>query len=139
MVPDVYGVQDSFWGPGPATVPDTADTDDSLNYMFVGFVPIVLFIWFGILGGGAFRRGRVLITGIAAAALIYALGRYTPLFALAYEWVPGVDKFRRPVDANFLLVAALALICGHLLSDYVRAGLPRLRMVASAAVVAGVV
>ena len=139
MVPDIYGVQSYFWGPGPATVPATAYTDDSFNYMFVGFVPIVLLLWFGILGGGAFRRGRVLITAIAAAALIYALGRYTPLFALAYEWVPGVDKFRRPVDANFLLVAALALICGHLLSDYVRAGLPRLRIVTTVAAVAGVV
>jgi hypothetical protein len=139
MVPNVYGVQDYFWGPGPATVPETAYTDDSFNYMFVSFVPIVLLIWFGILGGGVFRRGRVLITAIAAAALIYALGRYTPLFALAYEWVPGVDKFRRPVDANFLLVAALALICGHLLSDYVRAGLPRVRIMTTVAAVAGVV
>src|SRR5689334_22427361 len=128
MVPDIYGVQDYFWGPGPATVPETAYTDDSFNYMFVGFVPIVLLLWFGILGGGAFRRGRMLITAIAASALLYALGRYTPVFALAFEWVPGVDKFRRPVDANFLLVVALALICGHLLSDYVRAGLPRLRI-----------
>jgi hypothetical protein len=138
MVPDIYGVQDYFWGPGPATVPETAYTDDSFNYMFVGFVPIVLLLWFGILGGGAFRRGRVLITALAAAALIYALGRYTPLFALAFEWVPGVDKFRRPVDASFILVVALALICGHLLSDYVRAGLPRVRIVASSAVVAGI-
>ena len=37
MVPDIYGVQDYFWGPGPATVPETAYTDDSFNYMFVGF------------------------------------------------------------------------------------------------------
>src|SRR5215475_5110321 len=139
MVANVYGVQDYFWGPGPSTVPDTAYTDDSFNYMFVGFVPIVLLIWFGILGGGVFRRGRVLITAIAAVALLYALGRYNPLFALAFDWVPGVDKFRRPVDANFVLVATLALICGHLLSDYGRAGLPRLRIVASVAVVAGIV
>jgi len=138
MVPNIYGVQDAFWGPGPATVPETTYTDDSFNYMFVGFVPIVLLLWFGILGGGMFRRGRLLITAMAAAALIYALGRYTPLFALAFDFVPGVDKFRRPVDASFLLVAALALISGHLLSDYVRAGLPRLRMVTSIAAAAGV-
>jgi hypothetical protein len=138
MVPNVYGVQDYFWGPGPATVPETAYTDDSFNYMFVGFVPMVLLLWFGIVGGGVFRRGRMLVTAIAAAALAYALGRYTPLFALAFEWVPGVDKFRRPVDANFVLVAMLALICGHLLTDYVRAGLPRLRIIASVAVAAGV-
>jgi hypothetical protein len=138
MVPNVYGVHEHFWGPGPATVPETAFTDDSFNYMFVGFVPIVLVLWFGILGGGAFRRGRMLITAIAAVALLYALGRYTPLFALAFDWVPGVDKFRRPVDANFVLVATLALICGHLLADYVRAGLPRLRIVASVVAVTGV-
>jgi len=139
VVPNIYGVQDYFWGPGPATIPETAYTDDSFNYMFVGFVPIVLLLWFGVLGGQAFRRGRVLLTGFVVAALIYALGRYTPLFALLFDWVPGVDKFRRPVDANFVLVAALALLTGHLLSDYVRAGLPRLRVVASAAVAALVV
>jgi hypothetical protein len=138
MVANVYGVQDYFWGPGPSTVPATAYTDDSFNYMFVGFVPIVLLLWLGILGGGAFRRGRMLIAAIALVALLYALGRYTPLFALAFEWVPGIDKFRRPVDANFVLVAMLALICGHLLSDYVRAGAPRLHIVASAVIAAGV-
>jgi hypothetical protein len=138
MVANVYGVQDYFWGPGPSTVPETAYTDDSFNYMFVGFVPIVLLLWLGIVGGGVFRRGRILITTIAVVALLYAFGRYTPLFPLAFEWVPGVDKFRRPVDANFVLIAAFALICGHLLSDYVRAGLPRLRIVASAALASGV-
>jgi hypothetical protein len=138
MVANVYGVQDYFWGPGPSTVPETAYTDDSFNYMFVGFVPIVLLLWLGILGGGVFRRGRILITAIAVVALLYAFGRYTPLFPLAFEWVPGVDKFRRPVDANFVLIAAFALICGHLLSDYVRAGVPRLRVMASVALAAGV-
>ena len=47
----------------------------------------------------------------------------------AYEWVPGVDKFRRPVDANFLLVVALALhLRATCCADYVRAGLPRRRV-----------
>lgn len=138
MVPNIYGVQDEFWGPGPSTVPETAYTDDSFNYMFVGFVPIVLLVWFGVLGGWAFRRGRVFLTGVILAALVYAFGRYTPLFAFAFDWIPGVDKFRRPVDANFLLIAALALLCGHLLADYVRAGLPHRRILASVAVSAGV-
>jgi hypothetical protein len=58
------------------------------------------------------------------------LGRYTPFFAVMFDWLPGVSNFRRPVDAGFLLVAALALLSGHLMADYVRDGLPRGRVVA---------
>src|SRR5262245_14198589 len=139
VVPNIYGVQGEFWGPGPALVPETAYTDDSFNYMFVGAVPIVLLLWFGIVGGWAFRRGRILLTGVIAVALLYAFGRYTRLFPWAFDWVPGVNKFRRPVDADFVLVAALALLAGHLLADYVRAGLPRRRILASIAIAAGVI
>jgi hypothetical protein len=57
------------------------------------------------------------------------------VFALAYDFVPGVAKFRRPVDATFVFVAALALLAGHLLSDYMREGLPRRRVLLSIAVV----
>jgi hypothetical protein len=139
MVPNIFGVQDAFWGPGPEMVPEAAYTDDSFNYLFVGSVPVVLLLWFGLVGGWAFRRGRLLLSGIVAVALIYALGRYTPLFAWVFDWMPGVNKFRRPVDADFVLVAALALLVGQLLADYVRAGLPHRRILASVAVAAGVV
>jgi len=139
MVPNIYGVQGAFWGPSPASVPEAAYTDESFNYLFVGTVPIVLLLWFGVVGGWAFRRGRVLFTAIIACALVYALGRYTPLFEWAFDWVPAINKFRRPVDADFVLVAALALLVGQLLADYVRMGLPRRRILASIAVAAGVV
>jgi hypothetical protein len=67
-------------------------------------------------------------------SVLYALGRYTPVFGWAYDFVPEVAKFRRPVDATFVFVAALALLVGHLLADYVREGLPRRRVVLSLAV-----
>jgi hypothetical protein len=95
-------------------------------------------LWFGIVGRRAFRRGRLLLTGTLIFALLYALGRYTPFFAFAYAWFPEVEKFRRPVDADFVLVAALALLCGHLLADYVREGAPPRRVPASAIAAAGV-
>ncbi len=53
------------------------------------------------------------------------LGRYTPLFGLAFAYIPGIDMFRRPADASFVFSAALALLCGHLLTDYIRNGLPK--------------
>ena len=52
-------------------------------------------------------------------------GRYTPLYALAFDYVPGINLFRRPVDGAFVFVAVLAILAGHLLADYVREGLPR--------------
>ena len=109
-------------------------TDDSFNYLFVGVVPVILLLWLGVACGGAFRRGRILLAVTAGLAVLYALGRYTPAFAWAFDWVPGVSRFRRPVDGSFVFIAMLALICGVLLADYVREGVPRRRLLASVAV-----
>ncbi len=133
-VANIFGTQAAYWGPGPATVPELTGTDDSFNYMFVGSVPLVLLLWFGIAGGWAFRRNRVLFTGALVLSVLYAFGRYTPMFALAFDWLPGVSKFRRPVDADFIFVAALAILAGHLLADYISAGLPPRRILANVAV-----
>jgi hypothetical protein len=125
---NVFGSHDvNYWGPG-WRMPEIQFTDQSFNYLFVGMVPVLLLFWFGIAGGGVLRRGRLLMTGVMIAALLYMLGRYTPAFAFAYEWIPGVDLFRRPVDAGFVFIAAFALLCGHLLSDFVREGMPRISL-----------
>ncbi|MPZ39791.1 MAG: hypothetical protein GEU95_17380 [Rhizobiales bacterium] len=134
-VADIFGSHGEYWGPNGATEPLVALTDDSFNYLFVGVVPIILLLWFGIAGGGAFRRGRMLIAATAGLALLYALGRYTPTFAWMFDMVPGVNRFRRPVDGSFVFIAMLALICGALLADYIRDGVPRGRCVAIVAVV----
>lgn len=114
----------NYWGPG-WRMPEIQFTDQSFNYMFVGAVPAFLLLWFGIMGGAAFRRGRRLAAGILIFALLYMLGRYTPFFPLAFEWLPGASLFRRPVDGSFVFLAALALLAGHLLTDYIRDGWPR--------------
>ena len=62
MVANIFGTHGSYWGPGAATLPEVALTDDSENYLFFGVVPILLLLWFGIVGGGAWRRGRRLMT-----------------------------------------------------------------------------
>ena len=80
-----------------------------------------MLLWFGIAGGGLLRRGRRLLTGVLVVALLYMLGRYTPLYALAFDYVPGINLFRRPVDGAFVFVAALAILAGHLLGG-LRAG-----------------
>ena len=70
VVADIFGSHRAdYWGPNGATEPLVALTDDSFNYLFVGSVPVILLLWFGIAGGGAFRRGRMLLAATAALAL----------------------------------------------------------------------
>jgi hypothetical protein len=140
VVANVFGSHNAdfaYWGPNYETVPAVASTDQSFNYLFVGWVPMVILLWFGIVGGGAWQRGRRLFTGVLVVALLFALGRYTPLFGLAFDWMPAVSMFRRPVDANFVILTTIAILTGFLLADYVRHGLPPRRILRSVVVVAG--
>ncbi|MGC2083607.1 MAG: hypothetical protein WA702_09640 [Bradyrhizobium sp.] len=127
MVANIFGTHGHYWGPGATTLTEVALTDDSENYLFFGVVPILLLLWFGIVGGGVWRRGRRLMMCTLAVACLFMLGRYTPFYELAFRFVPGIDLFRRPADASFLFGIALALLVGHSLADYVRDGPPPFR------------
>jgi hypothetical protein len=134
MVPNIFGTHASYWGPGASTLADVALTDDGENYLFVGTVPILLLLWLGVIGNGAWRPGRRLMTGTLAIACLFMLGRYTPFYDLAFRFVLGVDLFRRPTDASFVFGIALSILTGHFLADYVREGLPRTRLLPTFAV-----
>ena len=71
-VADIFGSHASYWGPSAGRVPEVALTDDSFNYIFVGVVPVLLVLWFGVAGGLAFRRGRRLLTSVLVLAFLYA-------------------------------------------------------------------
>ena len=116
-----------YWGPNFDTLPEVGATDRSFNYLFVGAATTIVVLWFGVAGGWMARRGTRLMAGVLAVALLYALGRYTPVYALAFQYVPGIHLFRRPIDGTFVVVAALALVAGQLLAHYVREGTPRVR------------
>jgi hypothetical protein len=132
----------AYWGPNYDTLPEVGATDRSFNYLFVGASTTIVLLWFGVAGGALLRRGRRLLTGILVVALLYMLGRYTPLYALAFQYVPGINLFRRPIDGAFVFVAVLAILAGHLLADYVRDGRPRVpawRLAAIAALALGII
>jgi hypothetical protein len=115
----------AYWGPNYDTLPEVGATDRSFNYLFIGASASVVLLWLGVAGGGLFRRGRRVLAGALIVALAYTLGRYTPLYGLAFQYVPGIGLFRRPIDGAFVLVGLIALLLGHLLADYVREGRPR--------------
>lgn len=126
-IPDIFNTHAAYWGPGAATLADVDLTDDSENYLFVGAVPTLLLLWFGLAGRRAWQAGRRLMACALAVSGLFMLGRYTPFYGLAFRFVPGIDLFRRPTDASFVFGIAIAFLVGHCLADYVRNGLPPLR------------
>jgi len=143
IAPDVLGsLQPSSrgdWGPGHGTRPGLDSTDRAFNYLFAGSLTALIVLWHGLAGGRIIASGRRVFAAIALFALCYALGRYTPLFPLLFKYAPGVSQFRRPVGGLFIVVLALAYLSGHLLTDYVRKGLPRIRWAVAVPLVLAIV
>jgi hypothetical protein len=131
-VANIFGTHSSYWGPGAATLAAVDLTDDSENYLFVGAVPTLLLLWFGVAAGRSWQPGARLMTCMLAIACLFMLGRYTPLYGLAFQFVPGIDLFRRPTDASFVFGIAIAVLAGHCLSDYIRNGVPPFRPLSTA-------
>lgn len=126
-IPNIFNTHAAYWGPGAATLAEVDLTDDSENYLFVGAVPTLLLLWFGLAGSRAWQPGRRLMACTLAISCLFMLGRYTPIYGLAFRFIPGIDLFRRPTDASFVFGIAIAFLVGHCLADYARNGLPPLR------------
>jgi len=117
------------WGPSADTLPGYDVTDRAFNYLFGGSLSALLLVWHGIGGARVIAPGRRVMTGLFVFALVYAMGRFTPLYPWLFENAPGVSLFRRPNDAIFLMSLTLAYLIGALANDYVRDGAPRQRLI----------
>jgi hypothetical protein len=129
FAPNFFGSLDwtyDYWGPGYETIAEADWTDRCVNYLFVGTVPILLFVWHGLAGGRAFARPSRFFLTVLVLTMIYAFGRDTPFFSWAFDWLPGVALYRRPADATFAVNIMLALTSGYLLHRYVEDGIPSL-------------
>jgi hypothetical protein len=130
----VDGPLKDFWGP-PSSVFGTNDIYLARNMttIYLGALPLVALI---ASFGRRFLEPSEIKFFVAALVVfvVYALGRYTPLFAAMFH-VPGVDLWRRPADATFLLGFTLAVLGGYglslLLEGDVRASPLRLALAAA--------
>ncbi len=116
VVPDVFaasGRMEDYWGPPSFAWPDTGlFLAQNMGVLYMGALPLVLLLIAAIRGWILAREARFFM-GAAAVALVYALGWYTPLFRVLYALLPGVDLYRRPADAAFLLGALGATLSGY--------------------------
>ncbi len=82
-----------------------------MGNLYAGALPLLLVIA-AVRTGAAFDRDARFVTAALAVMLLYALGWYTPAFRLFWH-LPGVDLFRRPADAAFVIGGLFAILAGY--------------------------
>jgi hypothetical protein len=116
LMSDVFGAagdMKDYWGP-----PSFAwrDTDlfiaQNVGQLYIGAIPFVLIA--GALFAGRLWSREIRFFLLAFVVMVlYALGWYTPAFRAMYEVLPGVNLYRRPADAVFLIGALGAILAGY--------------------------
>jgi hypothetical protein len=132
---DVFGASDfnrEFWGPPSIPWHDMIGQTglyDSQNtgQIYTGALVAVSLAGLALARGALWARDIRFFTAAAALTLLYALGKYTPLYYWLYEFMPGVAFFRRPADATFVLCALLAIVSGYLIHRFLAGTLSPLR------------
>jgi hypothetical protein len=119
---DLFGAADpnvDFWGPpSPGWRDNMGATGlflaQNVGEIYCGILAVILILGAGLARGLLWAREIRFFPIALALTLLYALGWYTPAFHLMYELVPGVELFRRPADATFLIGLLLAINTGYL-------------------------
>jgi hypothetical protein len=141
---DVFGASDfnrEFWGPpsipwhemiGQTGLYDSQNT----GQIYTGALVAVSLLGLTLTRGVLWAREIRFFTVAALMTLFYALGKYTPVFYLLYEYLPGVALYRRPADATFVLCGLLATVSGYLIHRLLTGTLPLRRWQTTVAVLA---
>jgi hypothetical protein len=119
---DLFGAADpnvDFWGPPSpawsATVgPSGIALAQNMGEIYCGILSAVVLLGAGLVRGLAWSRDIRFFTVALGLTLLYALGWYTPAFRLMYDVLPGVELFRRPADATFIIGLLIAIEAGYL-------------------------
>ncbi len=76
-------------------------------YGYVGILPLILLLWI------PFKKVHArFFLGVAAISFLLALGKYTPIFFVAYTFIPGIGSFRSPQHFLFLYTISVAILSG---------------------------
>ena len=115
FVGNLYGAAGPLaehWGPPSPTWGETGlFLARNMGNLYAGALPLLLVVA-TLRTGAAFDRDIRFVTIALALMLLYALGWYTPAFRLFWH-LPGVDLFRRPADAAFVIGGLFAILAGY--------------------------
>jgi hypothetical protein len=82
-------------------------------YLYIGVIPMLAL--FALPRAWQERRYRPALAFCGVLALfacLYMFGVHTPFYRWLYAWLPGMQHFRRPSDAAYLLNFSLAIATG---------------------------
>ncbi|HEU4669485.1 MAG TPA: hypothetical protein VFR91_02135 [Dyella sp.] len=83
------------------------------GFLYIGAIPTLMLAGLGkawrIAGQ---RRQLAFFAAVAALACLYMFGTHTPFYGWLYRWMPGLEQFRRPSDAAYLVNFSLAIGVG---------------------------
>lgn len=119
LVSNLYGVDGplaDYWGP-PNKVWGNLDLYIARNMsaLYMGILPVMAIVMIGVGRKALASRASWPLITCFVLSVLYALGRYSPLFDLFYH-LPGSDLFRRPADATFYIGVFGALLGGYCVS-----------------------
>lgn len=116
VVPHVFGAAGDmadYWGPPSfAWVGTGLFTAQNVGQMYLGAIPLLLVV--GAAAAGRLWDQEIRFFWVAfLIMLLYGLGWYTPVFRALYALLPGVNLYRRPADAVFLIGGLGAVLAGY--------------------------
>jgi len=82
-------------------------------YLYIGVVPLMTMFALPRAWQDRQCRPPLVFAGMMALfACLYMFGVHTPFYRWLYDWLPGMEHFRRPSDAAYLLNVSLAIMSG---------------------------
>ena len=138
LAADVFGATGHFgeyWGPPSDRWTGTGlYIAQNMGQMYSGALPAMLLIW-GAATGSWLQRGAGLFAAGLVFSIVYALGWYTPVFQLMHAALPGVDLYRRPADAVFMIGFFSSFLAGHALNEILSRSAARLSTLQKALII----
>ncbi len=131
VIADLFGALDpkiNFWGPSSGSWGNLdLDLSQNMGQIYVGALPALLILGVGATRGVLWLRDIRFFTIAWLLMVAYALGRYSPLFDLAFYYLPVIKEFRRPADATFFIGALSAILSGFVLHRWMSGLVPVVR------------
>ena len=123
FAPDVFGSSGAtgrYWGPPSMSWSGTGlYLAQNMGQLYMGALPALLLI-LGAVSGRIWKRDCLVYSASLVAATLFALGWYTPVFQLFHALIPGIDLYRRPADAVFLIGFLGSVLAGRMLDKVLR-------------------
>lgn len=123
FAPDVFGssgVMGEYWGPPSMRWSGTGlYIAQNMGQFYMGALPLLALLWGAMTGVLWERRARVFTIALLFC-IVYALGWYTPVFQILHAYMPGVDLYRRPADAVFLIGFLASVLSAFALDKLLR-------------------